>query len=772
MSKFAKSFIPMVAIVGLAGAAYYFSSHGGLGGHNVMDLARNTPQKAFFWAAAEMREEASPTKLNEQIARAKTDYKGFNDFCSQFEKETGRKLEDIVKTYAASGYLALYAAGAKEYIEAPVGAASPVDVVVNCQVYDAKAADEMMSKVKEKTTKETLAGQTVYVNKEVCLCIAGDSLLVTNNKATMEKAINAALQHKGTLAEDEQFKQALSKVPDLSHGNGSAFYLDLNPIWTSIEKAPRVGQYTDADTFKGLRSLPYAIGGATIQGGKWTGEGFLAVNAKSETDLAKALLKKPTSGHELAGLVPENWGLFQAFDTYYTYELLQAIVRLAPMGRMGLTMGLSRVGLGANGDRELQIRKAFNGQTAWAVDMNSLSEAGGGAQARGKTIACRSNMMNIATALEMYSTDYSGQYPENTGLLTTGNYMKTIPTCPMAGKDTYSETYKKSTDPDHFAFRCSDTQAHDLSYDSTQGMLGNDANSSAPAAPDPSEKVLGTLVLGIKDAAAAKELIGQLGTWEKVDVAGKEAYQLKQPGAQLCYMVLDKPTAMVFGFGPKAKESLAAVADAASGKTTSLARRSNFSSFAGKYSKDSAGISFLNFKIFLEQLEKESVKSNAPDKAVAQQMLTLVKEHLSDDLGSIQVEADGLRYTNEGTAGAIGMMGALTMPILAPNFMKARGQGQLTACKSNEKNIATALEMFASDNGGKYPADLKPLITGNYLRTIPTCPAASKDTYSESYVVQAKPDLFSFYCSGLNHSPMLPANLPGYNAEMGLIDRP
>lgn len=671
MSKFAKIFVPLVAVGGLGAAAFYFSNHGGIGGHNVMDLARNTPQKAFFWAAAEMREEASPARLNQQIAKAKTDYKGFNDFCAEFEKDTGKKLEDLVKIYAASGSVALYVAGGKEFIAAPVGAESPIDVVFESQLYDPKAADEMMTKVREKATNQTVAGQTVYINKEICLSIAGDFLLVTNNKATMEKAIHAALQHKGTLADEEQFKLALSKVPDLKHGNGSAFYLDLNPLWTSIEKAPRVGQYTDADTFKGLRSLPYAIGGATIQGGKWTGQGFLAVNAKSETELAKALLKKPGSAHELAAALPESWGIFQGFDTYYTYELLQAIVRLAPMGRMGLAIGLSRVGLGANGNRELQIRKAFNGQTAWAVDMNSVSRAG-------------------------------AQGSQNV----------------------------------------------------------------------PSEKVLGTLILGVKDAAAAKELLAQLGSWEKVEIAGKEAFQLKQPGAQLFYLMLDKPAAMAFGFGPKAREALTAVADASSGKTTALARRATFSSFAGKYTKDSAAISFLDFKILFEQLEKETLESNDPDKAVAQQMLALVKGHLSDDLASIQVEADGLRYTNEGAAGAIGMVGALTMPILVPNFMKARGQGQLTACKSNEKNIATALEMYASDNGGKYPADLKPLTTGNYLRTIPTCPSASRDTYSESYRMQTAPDVFSFYCSGLNHSPMLPANLPGYNAERGLIDRP
>lgn len=34
--------------------------------------------------------------------------------------------------------------------------------------------------------------------------------------------------------------------------------------------------------------------------------------------------------------------------------------------------------------------------------------------------------------------------------------------------------------------------------------------------------------------------------------------------------------------------------------------------------------------------------------------------------------------------------------------LPCRNYGQLTACKSNCKNIATALEMYAGDNGGHY----------------------------------------------------------------------
>ena len=46
---------------------------------------------------------------------------------------------------------------------------------------------------------------------------------------------------------------------------------------------------------------------------------------------------------------------------------------------------------------------------------------------------------------------------------------------------------------------------------------------------------------------------------------------------------------------------------------------------------------------------------------------------------------------------------AILAAILVPNFIRARAQGQLTACKSNLKNIGTALEMYSTDNGGRFP---------------------------------------------------------------------
>lgn len=105
-----------------------------------------------------------------------------------------------------------------------------------------------------------------------------------------------------------------------------------------------------------------------------------------------------------------------------------------------------------------------------------------------------------------------------------------------------------------------------------------------------------------------------------------------------------------------------------------------------------------------------------------------------------------------------------------------RNQGQLTACKSNCKNLATALEMYASDNAGRYPATLDKLIPGYYLKAIPTCPSAGRATYV--YHGSSQPDSFRFACAGNNHVRAYTGfttssnNFPRYSAERGLIDHP
>lgn len=116
-------------------------------------------------------------------------------------------------------------------------------------------------------------------------------------------------------------------------------------------------------------------------------------------------------------------------------------------------------------------------------------------------------------------------------------------------------------------------------------------------------------------------------------------------------------------------------------------------------------------------------------------------------------------------------IGFIAAAILAPNFLKAKGQGQFTQCQSNLKNIGTALEMYSTDNSGHYPDSLSKL-TPDYFRVMPTCGSAGKDTYLQSYQFNLQPDAYTFYCSGHNHSNAgVGPNFPQYNSTMGLISQ-
>jgi len=125
----------------------------------------------------------------------------------------------------------------------------------------------------------------------------------------------------------------------------------------------------------------------------------------------------------------------------------------------------------------------------------------------------------------------------------------------------------------------------------------------------------------------------------------------------------------------------------------------------------------------------------------------------------------------------------LLAAVLIPNYYKhARDEGYLSACKSNLKSVATALELYSTGNDGRFPVFLTEL-SPQYLIELPTCPAVGQDTYSDGYVSNSNPDLFTVVCEGNNHSGVdgiggtsaggAGSNLsyPQYCSSQGLIDR-
>jgi hypothetical protein len=125
-----------------------------------------------------------------------------------------------------------------------------------------------------------------------------------------------------------------------------------------------------------------------------------------------------------------------------------------------------------------------------------------------------------------------------------------------------------------------------------------------------------------------------------------------------------------------------------------------------------------------------------------------------------------------GVAALLLSLPAFSFLVLAPKFIRCTNYGPLTSCKANLKNIATALEMYSTDNAGCYPDSLESL-TPQYLKALPSCPCVQRVTYSQGYRCHAKPDRFSVYCYGFNHEGHgihLP-NYPRYYNEQGLVER-
>ena len=102
---------------------------------------------------------------------------------------------------------------------------------------------------------------------------------------------------------------------------------------------------------------------------------------------------------------------------------------------------------------------------------------------------------------------------------------------------------------------------------------------------------------------------------------------------------------------------------------------------------------------------------------------------------------------------------AILAAVLVPNFMRAREASRLTACKSNLKNISTAVETYSNDWDGLYPGGTSGITTpqkvkpdaendsiktlqNDYIQKVTKCPTA-KEYY---YFSQSQSVRYWIYC--------------------------
>ncbi len=91
-------------------------------------------------------------------------------------------------------------------------------------------------------------------------------------------------------------------------------------------------------------------------------------------------------------------------------------------------------------------------------------------------------------------------------------------------------------------------------------------------------------------------------------------------------------------------------------------------------------------------------------------------------------------------------------------------------CRENLKKISVGLKLYSADHKGTYPKKLSEISPDpRYLDFVPTCPSASKDTYTSGY--QPSRDLKSYKvcCLGHNHkSLMIKEDNPSFDSVTGL----
>lgn len=149
----------------------------------------------------------------------------------------------------------------------------------------------------------------------------------------------------------------------------------------------------------------------------------------------------------------QQWMAGQFGQDYHRFSTYVSAVMFGPWLEVLQWSNLEGSTVGVLTDSGLELRRQ-GGLPAAVLAVPQIMENGiESVRPAAPEVACSNNLKNIATALEMYSTDYQGRYPAKLSQLTP-NYLKTIPTCPGADADSYSATYRRTVKPDTFRLHC------------------------------------------------------------------------------------------------------------------------------------------------------------------------------------------------------------------------------------------------------------------------------------------------------------------------------
>jgi hypothetical protein len=751
--------ILLILLIGAAGYWFYRQRGGGGAGGSSFDMAAHLPKTAHAAFLINLQGQLDVRDLK----------KHWEDVAEAMPAEDKKKLEDDLREnlgMSVSEFVKMFDGRAAVAV-VPKEPGQPPGWMGLVGLKDAAAFDKFAKdkSAGQQASQELVAGVQFTFTDEGAMGYDQQWIYFADSKSSAELLLAAAAGQE-TLASQPAFAEARTRV--VGDSSASAFYWDIASTVKTLE--PLKLPSTDAQTYKELACLQYAVGSVDLRSMQCNA--YLKV-LDDKTSLSGKLLARGSVNPESFGGLTGATDMGFALDVEWLYNTVIALMMVSPDSRE--TAGMASVGLVAVGNPF----GAFEGEIAMTNDGMSqtsgiLTKNFGRARSQGQLTACKSNLRNMATAQEMYSTDWNGHYAPSMALLTP-NYLKTIPECPAAGSDTYSSTLKVTSDPDTYSLACSGNhhqQANDNlpAYNSTEGLVegtpipGDEAEdnfvpSSAVTATVKDLKLAHALLLKAFPDAGAEPKAGE----EKV-------YPFPYPGSVL-KITGGTPPRLVFGYGPRSE----ALLDTKQGTLADHRPLHDVLSWGGD------GViyaDYLNFEPTVAALAKSVESDDSEEAKLARVMLDKLKRWELESASAVVARPDGLYWQARGGSAGMVAVAGIGAAVLMPNFVRARSQGQLTGCKSNLKNIGTAMEMYSTDYTGKYPDSMEKL-TPNYLRALPECPAAEKVTYRAHMGPNAKgntekyEDYYYIECAGHNHQAVsVPADFPAYSGIQGLLEGP
>lgn len=739
--------IVALVVLGLLGGGYWFFSKGSGfidAGGSAFDLAKHLPAESRAAMMFKLSGQLDPSAIERDVEEilSKLPEEERDKLSTQIQEDFGAPLSELVKFFDGRAAFAV------------LDGAEPSTVgLIGLRDADGFAAYRKSS--------EAEAGKTETVESVVFRI---DEQGVYHGHDSEWIYIASSPESAGVIVRSAAAAQGLDQVPSFLEAKEkvkgdrslAGLYLDIAGLVKTLAEVKPPG--TDEGTFTGLACLGYMVGSYDFK--ERESRGFLKVT-QDDSQLAQKLLTKGGVNRATLEGIGKDLSFSQALDAEWTFNTVVALMTLSPETRQQAAM--ASMGLLAVGNPWT----AFEGEFAFGSNVveksaSTFTSSFGQARGRGQTTACGANLRNIGTALEMYSTDWSGRYPAKVEQITP-NYLKTVPTCPSAGSDTYSRSYQQH-EGDDFTLACQGNHhgAENLpSYTASAGLTMPQVED--PQEAEPSEPSF-VVVAPVKDLNLAHNLLakGLPDVGDEPKVGEEKVYPI--PGGEL-KMKTEPPARLSFTFGP-AGEAMANISEGSLADVAEMKRILEWGS------DGLVQVDFLDLGPLLETVKKAVPEGEAESEAFLTALDKLQGFGLRGASG-IAVRADGLEYRSYGVGA--GPVVGVAAAILVPNFVRARAGGQLTACKSNLKNIGTACEMWSTDNAGKYPPNIG-VLSPNYLRAIPQCPAAERDTYSASYALRKGSggfEIYEIYCSGANHTSVsVPSDYPRYNGEVGLIEGP